>query len=131
MGWRAPFLGVSLAVFLFSLVGVPPTAGFTGKFQLFMGVVRTAQASAPGLLQTLLFVMAGVALINTAVSAYYYTKILRNMYLRDIEEGGERVHVPILGSLTVAALLIMTIYLFVDADEILKSTLELKLYTGV
>ncbi|MBI4585596.1 MAG: NADH-quinone oxidoreductase subunit N [Planctomycetes bacterium] len=126
MGWRAPFLGVALTVFLFSLIGIPPTAGFTGKFQLFMGVLERA-AKIGGHLGTLLYILAVVAVINTAVSVYYYARIIRNLYLTRIEEGGERVSVPFLGTALVAVLVAMTFYLFFSAESILDKTLNLKI----
>jgi NADH-quinone oxidoreductase subunit N len=123
MGWRAPFLGVSLTVFLFSLIGVPPTAGFTGKFQLFMGVIDRAAGAGP--LGVLYYALAVAAVINTAVSVYYYARIIKNMYLVSVEEVVERIRVPLIGNLLVAALLAMTILLFLYAKPILDQTLVL------
>ncbi len=126
LGWRAPFLGLSLSVFLFSLIGIPPTAGFTGKFQLLLGVIdRALMIEDP--LRLLYIIMAVAVVINTAISVYYYVKIIRNMYLVRIDEGVERLRSPLLGTLVVLAMLIMTFYLFLDADSILEHTLQLEL----
>jgi NADH-quinone oxidoreductase subunit N len=121
MGWRAPFLGAALTVFVFSLIGIPPTAGFVGKFQLFMGVLDAA----PG--KSAYYVLAGAALINTAISAYYYLKIVKTLYF---EGGGEGASFsfPALGKLVVLAMLILTFYLFFRADALLESTLNLKMH---
>lgn len=126
LGWRAPFLGASLTVFLFSLIGIPPTAGFTGKFQLLLGLIDRAEAAEPTL-ATLFVVMAVFAVLNTAISVYYYAKIIRNMYLTRIEEGAERIRVPVIGTLLVAALVVMTFYLFFDAQTVLDQTLTLEI----
>jgi NADH-quinone oxidoreductase subunit N len=124
LGWRAPFLAVSLTVFLFSLIGVPPTAGFTGKFQLFMGVLNVAATPQGG---TAYYLLAIAAAVNTAVSAYYYLRIVKAMYL---ERGGETgpLSFPALGHLVVLGMLVMTIYLFFRADVLLDSTLNLKMH---
>jgi NADH-quinone oxidoreductase subunit N len=122
LGWRAPFLALSLTVFLFSLIGIPPTAGFTGKLQLFMGVLEAAQE--PG--QGVYYVLAMAAIVNTAVSAYYYLKIAKTMYFEGGE--GEPLASAGLGKLVVLAMLFMTFYLFLYADRLLDTTLNLKMH---
>ena len=126
LGWQSPFLGAALTVFIFSLIGIPPTAGFMGKFQLLVGVIDQALAL-EGILKGLYIFMAVAALLNTAISVYYYLKIVRNMYLTQIVENLERIRVPLLGSLLVTAMLILTFYLFFDAQTVFDHTLELKL----
>lgn len=126
LGWKAPFLGISLTIFLFSLVGIPPTAGFTGKFQLLKGVIETAKQVNDGLAMAY-YVLAVAAVINTAVSVYYYAKIIKAMYLGKIDDRAERIAIPTLGTVVVAAMLFLTIYLFLNADSILEQTLHLKI----
>ncbi|HEY1186513.1 MAG TPA: NADH-quinone oxidoreductase subunit N, partial [Gemmata sp.] len=87
---RNPLLAVTMAVFLASLLGLPPLAGFAGKFQVFAAVYDAAtgaSASGPPALGTLFFVLLGVGAVNTAVSAYYYLKVARAMLLDDPEAG--------------------------------------------
>jgi NADH-quinone oxidoreductase subunit N len=124
LGWRAPLPAAALTVFLFSLIGVPPTAGFTGKFQLFMGVLDVGRLPEGGLPYYLLAVAAAA---NTAVSAYYYLRIVKAMYL---DRGGEvgRLSFPALGHLVVVAMLVMTFYLFLHADVLLNTTLHLTMH---
>ena len=74
LGRKNPMAGAATAVFLFSLAGIPPTAGFFGKFYLFKTAVDH------GL--TLLVV---AAVLNSAVSAYYYLRILVAMYMESPE----------------------------------------------
>ncbi len=74
LGYASPWLGVSLAIFLVSLTGLPPTAGFIGKLYLFMALVDAK-----------MIVVAVIALLNSVVSLYYYIKVLKNMYLVTIE----------------------------------------------
>ena len=67
---RSPFLAASLAIFLLSLGGIPPFAGFIGKFFVFSSAV-----------QGNLYALAIAAAVNSAVAAYYYFKVVRVMYL--------------------------------------------------
>ncbi len=70
LGFSAPFLGVSLGIFLVSLTGLPPTAGFIGKLYIFIALVDAK-----------MIVVAVIALLNTVVSLYYYIKVLKNMFI--------------------------------------------------
>jgi NADH-quinone oxidoreductase subunit N len=81
LGFRAPLLGVCMAVALVGLTGLPPTAGFVGKYFLLQQVF--AYGGAHG---SMLFFWGGViALLNTVVSLGYYTRFLKAMYLCDLE----------------------------------------------
>jgi NADH-quinone oxidoreductase subunit N len=73
LAWRGAVVpALCLAVFLFSLTGLPPFAGFIGKFFLFSAVLR----------QGGVFVMlALVAAINSVISLYYYARIVKTMFL--------------------------------------------------
>jgi NADH-quinone oxidoreductase subunit N len=110
--WKSPAVAVTMALFLFSLLGFPPLAGFAGKFQVFTALYdggRTATAAGRPDLGTALYALLAVGAINTAVSAYYYLRVVREMVLEDAE--GERPRIPaaapvylsILAALLVAA----------------------------
>ncbi|HEX4612710.1 MAG TPA: NADH-quinone oxidoreductase subunit N, partial [Urbifossiella sp.] len=81
---RAPVAAVAMAVFLFSLLGFPPLAGFAGKFQVFAAVYEAARM-APGWLGTTFYVFLAVGAANTAVSAVYYLKVVRAMVLEEAD----------------------------------------------
>ncbi|MDE0043774.1 MAG: NADH-quinone oxidoreductase subunit N [Candidatus Poribacteria bacterium] len=72
---RAPFVAVSMAIFLFSLTGIPPFAGFFGKWLLFTAVIKQE-----------LYWMAVVGLLNSVVSLYYYARIIKAMFLETSDE---------------------------------------------
>jgi NADH-quinone oxidoreductase subunit N len=74
---RHPLAAVTFAIFLFSLTGLPPFAGFTGKWYLFYAVFERAMAP-DGFWYGAL---ALVAALNTAVSLYYYARVIRAMFL--------------------------------------------------
>jgi NADH-quinone oxidoreductase subunit N len=84
LGSADPFLAAALAIFLFSLTGLPPLGGFIAKFYLFAAVLRTGQP------MFYLVVLAGV--LNSAVSLYYYARVVKAMYLEEAE--GEPARVP-------------------------------------
>jgi NADH-quinone oxidoreductase subunit N len=70
LGYTSSFLGVTLAIFLVSLTGLPPTAGFIGKFYLFVALLDAKMA-----------IVAVIAVVNSVVSLYYYIRVLKHMYL--------------------------------------------------
>ncbi|MBX9582210.1 MAG: NADH-quinone oxidoreductase subunit N [Gemmataceae bacterium] len=76
--WRSPVAAVAMAVFLFSLLGFPPLAGFAGKFQVFAAVYEAGRDGFPGA-----YALLGVGVLNTALSAYYYLKVVREMVLEE------------------------------------------------
>jgi NADH-quinone oxidoreductase subunit N len=73
LGKRAPFAAAAMAIFLFSLTGLPPFAGFFGKFYVFAALL----ARGGGLMLTL----AVIGVVNSAASLYFYARVLKAMYL--------------------------------------------------
>lgn len=113
---RAPLLALAMVVFLLSMAGLPPLGGFQSKFILFGGAVDAGATQGLGWLTLL----AVVAVVNSAVSLFYYLRVMRVMY---VEEGSDgRIDVP--ASVTVAvslcAILVLVIGLwpepFVDTS---------------
>jgi len=101
---RAPFLSAAMVIFFLSLVGIPPTAGFVGKFFVFSAAIQTAVKAQ----QNLLLVLAVVGVINGVISLVYYFSVVRQMFFLPPKESS-RLKVP--GSLQVALLvtLVMTL----------------------
>lgn len=76
LGRNCPALAVALAVFLFSLVGLPPLAGFIGKFYLFKALIVEN-----------MWGLAFIGVANSVVSLVYYVRIVRDMFIFDpVEE---------------------------------------------
>jgi NADH-quinone oxidoreductase subunit N len=71
---RAPLLAVSMAIFLFSLTGLPPLAGFSGKWVLFTAA-----------LEGKLYWLVIVAALNSAISLYYYIRIVKAMFFEQTD----------------------------------------------
>lgn len=78
LGSRAPMLAALMAVFLFSLTGIPPMAGFIGKFYLFAAVLQKGGA--------FYVILAVIGIVNSAISLYYYARILKEMYFESSED---------------------------------------------
>jgi len=81
LGSRAPYMAVSLSVFLFALTGIPPFSGFIGKVYLFAEVINRG-----------VYWLALVAALNSVVSLYYYARIIKVMFLVD---SGETAELPV------------------------------------
>ena len=71
---RHPVMALVFSIFLLSLVGIPPTAGFVGKFYLFGAAVREGWIW-----------LAVIGVLNSAVAAYYYLRLIVYMYMREPE----------------------------------------------
>lgn len=100
LGSRAPLVSVALAIFLVSLTGLPPTAGFIGKLYLFAALINSGWIW-----------LAVVGAMNSVISLYYYVRVFRNMYLRAPDQAGEPIVFGRLQSALVLVLLIPTILL--------------------
>ena len=87
---RAPVPSFCMLIFLLSLAGIPPMAGFFGKFYLF----STVLTSTPGTLGFLWLVVLAVAM--SAVSLYYYLKVLKYIYVTDPPANAAALRIPVL-----------------------------------
>jgi NADH-quinone oxidoreductase subunit N len=74
-----PWVAGALALCLFSLAGIPPLAGFWGKLTLFTGAIRLALTGQPGV-SVWLLVLAIVGVLNAAIAAAYYLRVISAMY---------------------------------------------------
>jgi NADH-quinone oxidoreductase subunit N len=95
-------LALVMLIFFFSLAGIPPTAGFVGKFYIFMALIHKGMVP-----------LAVIAVIMSAVAAYYYIRIVMVMYMR--EPKGEFLGARSMGiyyvlALATVAVIVMGIY---------------------
>ncbi len=74
LGYRAPILGIAMTLFMISLTGLPPTAGFIGKLWIFSAVIDS------GFLW-----LAVIGVVNSVISLFYYVKVFKFMYLHDVD----------------------------------------------
>ena len=98
LGYRSPIISVAMAIFLVSLTGLPPTAGFIGKFYLFSAVLDARWIW-----------LAVVGAVNSVISLYYYARVLRYMFLRDAKDNLENLHILRIEALILLVLAIPTL----------------------
>ena len=102
-----PRMAAIMAIFLFSMIGMPLTAGFAGKFYLFLGALWVKSAPPMGHLYQ---VLALIGAVNAAISAYYYMRVVGVMYLRGSFQPPIPVRIaPVLIAIVVCA--IVTLWL--------------------
>jgi NADH-quinone oxidoreductase subunit N len=90
-GVKHPVLAVAMSIFLFSLAGMPPTAGFIGKFYLFSGAIQKGYIW-----------LAIIGVLNSAASVYYYLRVMVYMYMKDPTEEFDWMQVTVPMALCVA-----------------------------
>lgn len=92
LAWRSPALAAAMAVFMVSLAGLPPTAGFVAKFYVFAAALDAGQTA-----------LAVIGVLTSVVSAYFYLRVAYAMFT-----GTPRPEVAFVGGRWVAAALILT-----------------------
>jgi NADH-quinone oxidoreductase subunit N len=101
LGKRHPATALAFSLFLVSLAGVPPTAGFFGKWFVFKAAIDGG-----------LYWLAILALLNSVIAAYYYLRVLVYMYMRE-PAAGAPVAVPMRSGYVAAALLVSAVLVLV------------------
>jgi len=108
LGRRSPLLAATLTIFLLSLIGIPITGGFFAKFYVFSAAL---QANLVGL--------TIIGVLNSAVGAYYYLRIIVMMYMREAREPAPLAPIPFGVSAALAISALATIYLGILAGRVL------------
>ncbi len=80
MASKYPLLAAAMAIFMFSLAGIPPTAGFVGKFYIFSAAVKSGYIG-----------LAIIGVLNSALSVYFYLRVTVMMYMRNPEKEQARL----------------------------------------
>ena len=101
---RAPLLSACMMIFMLSLAGIPPLAGFFGKFYVFADALRYG-ARDLGLLWLVI-----LAIGTSAISLYYYLQVLKQIYVgKSSDETPVRVAVPVRAAIVVLALAVLVL----------------------
>ena len=109
LGRRSPLLAATLTIFLLSLIGIPITGGFFAKFYVFSAAL---QANLVGL--------TIIGVLNSAVGAYYYLRIIVAMYMREAREPVPLAPIPFGVSAALAISALATIYLGILPGRVLE-----------
>ena len=113
LGRRSPLLAAILTIFLLSLIGIPITGGFFAKFYVFSAAL---QANLVGL--------TIIGVINSAIAAYYYLRVIVYMYMRDEHTELPVAKIPVSLGIGLAISVIATIYLGVLPGRVLDYAIE-------
>jgi len=112
IGFQTPALSFALAIFLFSLAGIPPTAGFMSKFFIF----KSAWDGAPNLRWLVV-----VAVINSIISVYYYLYPIVVMFFRPLVAGFVKPRISTMTAVALILALIGTLYLGILPNRVMSS----------
>jgi NADH-quinone oxidoreductase subunit N len=116
---RSPFLTISMTVFMLSLMGIPPFAGFFGKLYVFGAAVNKDMAW-----------FAVIGALNSVVAVYYYARVIKAMIIESNDDMS-RIRIPITSHIMVWILLLPTIGMMLFWSQIQQLTISsMKLFLG-
>ncbi|MGD0814739.1 MAG: NADH-quinone oxidoreductase subunit N [Verrucomicrobiota bacterium] len=115
---RSPLLALALALVMVSLAGIPPMAGFLGKFLLLRAVIERGAVD-PGC-----YWLAGVAIVGVVISLYYYFAVIRVMYWAKDPPDLSPIIVPARVQVPLAACMVGMIYLGISPGAVLGCATE-------
>jgi NADH-quinone oxidoreductase subunit N len=108
---RSPLLAMALMVSIFSLAGIPPTIGFTGKFLVFIAALQKGY-----------FTLVLIAMINVVISLYYYLLILKAAYLLEPEEVQPDIQLSIPVKVLTGALVVVMVVVGIYPHHLIELT---------
>ncbi|MFB6109302.1 MAG: NADH-quinone oxidoreductase subunit N [Halodesulfurarchaeum sp.] len=120
---QAPYVSVAMTIFMFSLAGLPVGGGFLSKYVLFAGAVKAG-----------FWWLAGIAAINSALSLYYYSRVVKSLWIEepteplDLGETPTGMYVAVIGA---AAVTVLLLFAFDPVAEAAISAASLLLEGGV
>jgi NADH-quinone oxidoreductase subunit N len=111
LGRSSPLLAAMLTIFLLSLIGIPMTGGFFAKFYVFSAAVKAH-----------LIWLTLVGVINSAIGAYYYLRIIVVMYMRESRKEVPVTSIPFALGVALAVSIAATLYLGILPNRVLQYT---------
>jgi NADH-quinone oxidoreductase subunit N len=109
LGRTSPLLAATLTIFLLSLIGIPMTGGFFAKFYVFSAALRAN-----------LIWLTLIGVVNSAIGAYYYLRIIVVMYMRDARKEVPVTPVPVGLGVALAVSIVATLYLGMLPNRVLQ-----------
>ena len=110
IGFKSPLLAFSLSLFLLSLLGMPLTAGFMGKIVVFREALRQGYVG-----------LVVIAVINTAISAYYYLRLIIVMFFRERSTAWTTPRIPASAAVALVLTIVGVLYLGMFPDRIINA----------
>ena len=112
IGFKTPVLAFSLSLFMLSLLGLPLTAGFMGKVLVFRPALEAGN--------TLLTVLVIVAVVNTAISAYYYLRLVVVMFFRERTDEWFAPRIPTALTVVLVITVLGVFYFGILSDNVIE-----------
>jgi NADH-quinone oxidoreductase subunit N len=106
---RAPVEAVLMLVFMLSLAGIPPLAGFWGKYFIFLSLISTQH-----------YVLAALGVLYSVFGLYYYLKIANAMFMRQAQEGEEKLPVSFAMRAALGLTGLATLYIGIMPDQFIR-----------
>ena len=106
---RAPVEAVLMLVFMLSLAGIPPLAGFWGKYFIFLSLIESGH-----------YVLAALGVLYSVFGLYYYLKIANAMFMKQPEKGEERLPVSFAMRVALGIAALATIYIGVMPNRFIE-----------
>jgi NADH-quinone oxidoreductase subunit N len=119
IGFQSPVLAFSLSLFMLSLLGMPLTAGFMGKIVVFREALRQGYV-----------VLVVIAVLNTAVSAYYYLRLIIVMFFRERTTAWTAPRIPASAAVALVITIVGVFYLGIFPGRVINA-LQTKAVTSV
>ena len=120
LGKTHPMLAAALAVFMFSMAGIPPLAGFFGKLYVFLAAVEAE-----------LYSLAVIGVLTSVVGAFYYLRIIRIMYFDSAEDPLDKPVEREIGLVTTLAGLVIVLFFVYPGPLVTRAaTAAASLFTG-
>jgi NADH-quinone oxidoreductase subunit N len=113
LGFRHPGLGLAMTLFMVSLAGLPPTAGFFGKFYIFSAAVEADLVS-----------LAIIGVLNSLVSVYFYLGVVVSMYMRQPVEEASVSSMPLFARAALLVASVATLYIGLSPSRFLAYARE-------
>jgi NADH-quinone oxidoreductase subunit N len=109
LGRSSPVLAATLTIFLLSLIGIPMTGGFFAKFYVFSAALRAN-----------LIWLTLIGVVNSAVGAYYYLRVMVVMYMREARKPVSVAPIPLGLGVALSVSIVATIYLGILPNRVLQ-----------
>jgi len=112
IGFKSPVLAFSLTLFMLSLFGLPLTAGFMGKVLVFRPALEAGN--------TLITILVVVAVINSAISAYYYLRLVIVMFFRERTTQWHEPKMPMSMAVAILITVLGVLYFGIFSDRVIE-----------
>jgi NADH-quinone oxidoreductase subunit N len=113
MGFAHPLLGISLTIFMLSLIGLPPTAGFLGKLYVFSAAIETGHVW-----------LAVAGLLNSTIAAYYYLRVIALLYMTK-PEGDTTIPRPLPYAITLIVLSVLILLIGIFPEPVISMMISI------